>query len=327
MNEAPPPQTLWELINAHAIARCLHLVAEAGVADALDQRPTSAADLAARTGLNADALARILRLLSAHGVFASGADGYTHTEASSRLRGDHPESLRSFARMIGMPVIWRSFTELAHAARTGAPVTDYAGLVAYFSDHPDEASLFNRAMADKSGSIVPAVVDSYDFSAMRTLADVGGGRGHLVQAVLAKVPTATGILFDLPHVIADAGGVASDRLRLVGGDFFRDPLPSADAYVMMEVLHDWVDADALRILSAVRRAAPKHARLLIVEALIAEQPGPQFGKHLDVLMLAITGGRERTASEFQRLLASAGFRLERVLPTPSPYFIVEAAPV
>jgi len=327
MDQLPPPLMLWSLINTHTIARCLHVVAEAGVADALDDRPKSAAELAAATGLNADALGRILRLLAANGVFAAGAGGYAHTEPSRLLRSDHPESLRSFARMIGMPATWQGFTDLQHAARTGMPATDFAGHVAYFADHPDEARLFNEAMTGKSAAVVPTVLDAYDFRPFRTIADIGGGRGHLLRAILERVPTASGVLFELPHVIADAAGAASNRLRLAGGDFFRDPLPEADAYVLMEVIHDWPDDKAAQILAGVRRAAPKSARLLIVEALVSEEPGPHFGKILDVIMLAVTGGRERTRSEYERLLGSSGFCLESVTPTQSQYSVIEASVV
>jgi len=325
MDQLAPAQMLWGLINTHTIARCVHVVAEVGVADALGNQPRTVAELAAATGLNADALGRMLRLLAAHGVFACEAHGYVHTPASTLLRSDHPQSLRAFARMIGMPVIWRGFTDLEHAARMGTPATDSSGLFAYFASHPNEASLFNQAMAGKSAGIVPTVVDSYDFSPFGTVADIGGGRGHLLQAILEGAPTTSGILYDLPHVIADASGIGSNRLRLMAGDFFREPLPVADAYVLMEVIHDWADDKAAQILAAVRRAAHSSSRVLIVEALVSESPGPDFGKMLDIIMLAVTGGHERTSSEYERLLASTGFQLERIVPTLSSYSVVEAA--
>jgi hypothetical protein len=303
----------------------MHVIAESGVADALDTNSSSAADLAGATGLNADALGRMLRLVSAHGVFAATPTGhFMHTPASRLLRSDHPQSLRSFARMIGMPIMWNDFTDLGHAARTGKPAMDWAGLLAYFAAHPAEAGLFNQAMVEKSAGIIPAIIDAYDFSPYATVADVGGGRGHLLQAVLARVPTANGVLFDLPHVITDASHVASARLRLTAGDFFRDPLPEADVYVLMEVLHDWADAEATKILSAVRRAACKQARVLIVEALVSDAPGPDISKMLDVIMLAVTGGRERTRAEYDRLLSSSGFRLERMIQSASQYSLLEA---
>jgi len=325
MEQAAPAQELWGLINTHTIARCIHVLAEAGVADAVGDEPRSVAELATDSGLNADALGRMLRLVSSQGVFASGPRGYVHTPTSALLRSDHPQSLRSFARMIGMPSIWQGFTDLEHAARTGRPATDSAGHFAYFANHANEASLFNQAMAGKSAAVVPAIVDAYEFRRFRTVADIGGGRGHLLQAILERAPAAAGILFDLPHVIADSSKVGSDRLRLRSGDFFNDPLPASAAYVLMEVLHDWADDKAAAILTALRRAAPADARVLIVEALVSESPGPHFGKLLDIIMLAVTGGRERTASEYERLLASTGFRLERVVPTPSQYSIVEAS--
>jgi len=175
-----------------------------------------------------------------------------------------------------------------------------------------------------AAAVVPAVVEAYDFSSFATVADIGGGRGHLLQAILDRVPTASGVLFDLPHVITDASGVASEQLRLTAGDFFRDQLPVADAYILMEVIHDWADGEATKILSAVRRAAPRHARVLVIEALVSESPGPQFGKMLDIIMLAVTGGRERTRAEYEGLLASTGFRLERIIQTASQYSLVEA---
>jgi len=323
MDNLPPEQALWSFITAHAAARCLQIIAEFGIADALSQRPMTAAELSAQTGLNADALNRMLRLLAAHDVFAQEGEGYRHSEASELLRSDHPHSLRSLARMMGMPVLWNSFTELAHAAKTGKPVLDWAALVAYFASHPEESRLFNQAMTEKSSGITPAVIDAYDFSAFRLIADIGGGRGHLLRGILERTPSASGIVFDLPHVIADASGV-SERMRLQAGDFFADTLPAADGYLLMEVIHDWNDQDAAKILASVRRAAPRHARVLIIEALVSESPGPHFSKVLDVIMLAVTGGQERTPTEYEALLAGAGFRFERVIPTLSQHSIVEA---
>lgn len=324
MSDLASEQALWSLINSHAVARCLHVVAEFGVADALADRPMTAADLAAQTGMNADALSRMLRVLVAHDVFAHGAEGYRHTPASELLRTDHPHSLRALAQMVGMPVMWNDFGELAAVAKSGKPALDWAALVAYFAAHPRESSLFNQAMVGKSARVTPVVNAAYDFSAFRVIADVGGGHGHLLRAILEQTPTATGILFDLPHVVAEVAGQSPERLRVQPGDFFNDALPAADAYLLMEVIHDWADQDAGRILAAIRRAAPAQARLLIIEALVSESPGPHPSKILDVFMLAVTGGRERTPAEYEALLASTGFRVQRVISTASQYSIVEA---
>jgi len=322
-----PHQFVAALVNAHTAARCMHVIAEFGVADALEDEPASGAELARRTGLNADALGRMLRLLAAHGVFAGTRDAYTHTPASRLLRSDHPQSLRSLARTLGMPSLWDGLTELAVAAKTGKPARDWASLVAYYAQHPEEAALFNQAMVDKSAVVVPAVVAAHDFSAYRVIADIAGGRAHLLQGILAKSPDSTGVLFEMPHVIADAATIASPRLKLQAGSFFTDALPVADAYLLMDVIHDWNDADSARILTAIRKAAPTHARLLIVESLVGEEPGPHPGKLLDIVMLAVTGGKERSPSEFRALLEPAGFRIERVVPTASAYSVLEASVV
>lgn len=333
-------QLITETARAHILARCLHVVAELGVADALGDEPATAAQLAAGTGLNADALNRLLRLLSSNGIFATtdpsereapaapadgrAGDAYRHTEASRLLRSDHPASLRAYVRMQGMPAMWNGFHELGRVVRTGRPATEWTTLLADFAKQPDQAKLFNEAMTLKSRRVVPAVLDTYDFGSFGVIADIGGGRGHLLRAILARVPSATGVLFDLPHVIADAEAFAMPRLALVGGDFFRDPLPRADAYVLMDLLHDWADGDAARILAAVRRAAPAHARVLIVETLLPDVPGPHFGKTLDVIMLAVTGGRERSRARFRDMLEAADLRLSRIVATDSEYSVVEA---
>ena len=319
-----PAQVVGDLAKAHIAARCLHVAAAFGVADAIDERPTDPREIGARTGLDPDAVGRILRLLAAHGVFESSAGGYSHNAASRLLRSDHPESLRSYVRMTGMPAFWGRFTDLAAAAQAGRPSVDWRGLLGYFEQHPDEAQIFNAAMVAKSRAVLPALIAAYDFSSYGVIADVGGGRGHLLAAILERAPRARGILFELPHVAADAAASKSTRLEIVAGDFFSAALPSADLYLLMDLLHDWRDDDAARILASVRRAAPTDSRLLIIETLVPDAPGPHFGKTLDLIMLAVTGGRERTRAQHAALLESAGFRLERVLPTQSEYSIVEA---
>jgi hypothetical protein len=316
---------LAELSSGHILARCLHVLADFGVADALGERPTAVAELAARTGLNADALERMLRLASAHGVFAASAAGCEHTPASRLLREDHPQSLRALVRMRGSPSMWDAFTNLAQAARTGKPARDWASLVSHFATHPDEAAIFDAGMVAKSLRVIPAVLTAYDFSPFGVVADIGGGHGHLLRAILARHAAATGVLFDVPHVVEQVRGAPEARVRLMAGDFFADELPVADGYLLMDLLHDWSDRDAAAILTAVRRAAPAHARVVIIETLVPESPDPHFGKTLDLIMLTVTGGRERTASEHGALLAGAGFRLLRVVATAVQYSIIEAA--
>ncbi len=322
--QADASNLVADLAKAHIAARCLHVVANTGVADAIGESGATSRQAAAQAGLNADALDRVLRLLSAHGVFAHAAGGrYVHTAASRLLCSDHPQSLRSYVRMTGLPAFWNGFGDLERAARMGRPGSDWAGLLQYFANHAEESAIFNAAMVAKSRAVLPAVVAAYDFSACGTIADIGGGRGHLLTAILGTAPNARGVLFELPHVIADA--VAGPRLTLAPGSFFDDALPVADTYLLMDLVHDWDDADAARILAAVRRAAPVGARLLIIETLVAEQPGPHFGKTLDIIMLAVTGGKERTRTQYERLLDVAGFSIQRAIPTASQYTILEAA--
>ncbi len=322
--DSPDPAKLVSALSrAHIAARCLHVIDDCGAADAIGSGGATPAAIAAHTGLTADALDRMLRLLAAHGVFAHGPGGtYRHTPASETLRTDHPRSVRAYVRMAGMPAFWDRFTELPETARRGRPRSDMAGLVDYSAAHPEESAIFNAAMVSKAQTTLPAVAAAYDFDAFATIADIGGGRGHLLNTILERAPRALGILFERPHVIADTA--PSPRHTHVGGDFFTDALPSADLYLLMDVLHDWDDADAARILASVRRAAKATSRLLIVEALVPEAPGPHFSKMVDVIMLAATGGRERTAAQHASLLTAAGFELTRVLPTASEHAIVEA---
>jgi hypothetical protein len=319
-------QLVADLARAHIPARCLHVIADCGAADAVGTNGATPAEVAAEVGLEADALDRMLRLLAAHGIFERTAEGrYQHSPASLLLRSDHPHSLRSYVCMNGMPAFWDRYTDLAATARTGRPKQDFAGLVDYLAAHPEESAIFNAAMVSKSRTVLPAVAAAYDFSSFGTIVDVGGGRGHLLKLILDRTPSARGILFELGYVIGDAP--PAPRLELVAGDFFAGPLPAADAYLLMDVLHDWNDADAARILATVRKAAPRSARVLVIETLVAETPGPHFGKSLDITMLAVTGGRERTEAQYRALFAAAGFRLARVVPTAAQYSIVEAVTV
>jgi hypothetical protein len=319
-------QLIGDLARAHIPTRCLHVIADCGAADAVGPHGATPAEIAAHTGLDADALDRMLRLLASHGIFARTADGrYEHSPASLLLRSDHPQSLRSYVRMNGMPAFWNRYTDLGETARTGRPKNDFASLVDYLASHAEESAIFNAAMVSKSRTVLPAVAAAYDFSQFGTIADIGGGRGHLLKLILERAPRARGILCELAHVIADAA--PAPRLEFAAGNFFTDPLPPADAYLVMDVLHDWDDADAARILAAVRRAALPTSRLLIVETLVPDTPGPHFGKSLDITMLAVTGGRERTEGQYRALLAAARFRLTRVLPTESHYSLIEAVAV
>ncbi|MDQ3548089.1 MAG: hypothetical protein M3439_04640 [Chloroflexota bacterium] len=323
-----PFETVLQIAGGYCLPRCLHVVADLGVADRLDETPRTAAALAADTGANPDALSRVLRLLAAHDVFELDADTFRHSPASRLLRTDHPQSMRAFARMFGLPINWAILGELGHAVRTGLPAVDTVypdGFWAYFAQHPDEGHVFNAAMVAKAHGHVAGILASYDFSGFRTVADIGGGSGHLLRAILDAAPETTGVLFDLPHVIEEAVSIASNRLTLQAGDFIRDSLPICDAYLLMEIIHDWAGTESVAILQAIRRAAPPHAKLLLIETIVPGDPGPDWSKMLDIHMLALLGGRQRTRQEYEVLLDQAGFVLLHEIDTHAGISILEAA--
>ncbi|MGH8289408.1 MAG: methyltransferase [Steroidobacteraceae bacterium] len=329
MTATDPRQTALQLATGYWASRCLHVIAALGVADHIGDGAESPEALAKAVGAHPQALARVLRALAAHGVFEEVAGRFGHSAASRLLRTDHPQSLRAFVGMMGMPVHWQAYGKLEHSVRTGESAMSCitpGGTFEYFASHPEEARLFDDAMTAKSHEQIDSVLRVYDFSRFKCIADIGGGRGHLLRAVLAANPDVTGVLFDLPHVIeALATSPSSDRLTLRSGSFFTDALPACDAYLLMSVIHDWGDSEAAAILGAVRRAAPAHATVLLLEMLLPDAAGPHPAKSLDVEMLVMTtGGRERTRAEYERLLESAGMRLGGVTPTRSPTVILEA---
>ncbi len=334
MTETPPDtpnpaNMLMEMSMGFTLPRTLHVVAELGIADALDDTPRSVEDLAKDTGTHAEALNRALRLLSAHRVFQQSDGAYAHTPASRLLRSDHPQSMRSFVRMQGIPALWHIWEHLDHSLRSGRSAAEKTlpdgGLWGYFEGHPEHSRIFNDAMTGKTHGQTAGILAAYDFSGFGTIADIGGGNGHLLQAVLAAAPDAEGVLFDLPHVIEQASAIESSRLTLQPGSFFEDALPVCDAYLLMQILHDWSDEESEEILKAICRSAPPHAKLLLAEWLIPEGGQPSWTLFVDLIMLAELTGKERTEREFRELLARAGFRLDRVIDAGFNTFILESS--
>jgi C-methyltransferase len=324
-----PHEVVWRLTNGVVVSRCLHVVAELGVADHIGDEAVGAAELASRCDAHAEALDRVLRLLAAHGVFEATEGGFRHTPASELLRTDHRMSMRAYARMMGLSGFAQTFAHLEHSIRTGAPSVETVnpgGFWPYLHDNPRDAQVFGEAMTARAAADIATLVEAYDFSRFDTIADIGGGRGHVLRAALDAAPRARGVLFDLPDVIA-ALDIEHERLTARAGDFFVDPLPGADLYVMMEIIHDWPDAECLAILSAVRRAAAPGATLLVIETVLHDDEPDPRGRMLDVIMLAVTGGRERTASQFAELFKSTGFATGTVIDTPGALRMVETTAV
>lgn len=327
MAEADPAQTLLTLTTGYWVSRCVHVVAELGVPDALGEEPRTAEALAGALGVQAQPLYRVLRCLANHGVFAMEGDRFAHNGASRLLASDARPSLRSLARMMGLRAHWDAYGELEQTVRTGRPGIEAAtggDFFAYMAERPREARIFDEAMTAKSLGQIGAALAAYDFSGFRTIGDIGGGAGHLLAAVLGAAPDAEGVLFDLPQVVERAAEQPHPRIRYVGGSFFDDPIPACDAYLMMTVLHDWSDAESARILAAIKRSAPAGAKVLLLEAVIGLNEGFDFGKDLDIEMLVMTTGRERTAEEWTKVLADGGWRLTRIVPTRGMSAVIEA---
>lgn len=326
--QANPVQMLLDLAGAYAVPRCLHVAADLGVADALGEVPRSSAELARDVSADPDALGRILRLLAGHGIFAIQGEAFTHTPASRLLRTDHPHSMRAFARMFGLQPFWDTQGALLRSVRTGQSAAQEVlpeGFYGYLAGNPEASAIFNAAMAAKAKGQVAGVLAAYDFSAFGTIGDIGGGRGHLLSAILEAVPSARGVLFDLPRVIEEVRPLlSSDRLRLESGDFFQSTPPTCDCYIVMEVIHAFGDADAVRILQAIRNACPKKGKLLVIEQMIPDNSGPHWAKTLDIHMLALLGGRQRSQHQYAVLLDRSGFVFRREIETRAGVAILES---
>ncbi|MCE9672095.1 hypothetical protein LY474_30245 [Myxococcus stipitatus] len=328
MQQIPAPAFMVNLASGYFAPRCLHLVAQLGVADVLGPTPMSSEELAKATGSHADSLHRMLRLLAAQGVFEQRGEGWAHTHLSELLKTDHPQSVRYFAMMMGDDINWRSAGALAVSVRTGQTGCDAVspgGLWAYLRNHPDDARVFDAAMTSKSHMVMGAMRGAMDYGRYGHIADIAGGRGHILAALLEAAPQTQGTLFDLPDVVANA--LKHPRIRAQGGDFFKGPLPSADAYILSNILHDWGDPQAIAILRQIRQAAPANAELLVVEMVMPERAESHPAMVMDLIMLSLAGGRERTQEEYVRLYEEGGFKLDRVVPLPGPYCIQVARPV
>jgi SAM-dependent methyltransferase len=333
MNAPNPAETVLGVATAYWVSRALHEVARLGIADRIGDAPVAAAELAASAGLDASALARTLRALAMAGLFVETSPGvFAHTDASRLLRDDTPGSLRPIARYMGDEAHWRSYAAYGESLRTGRPACDSAlgmPIFAWYGTNEEEGEQFNRGMTSFSMTQLAAVERVYDFTRFRRIADIGGGRGHVLAKLLACAPEAEGVLFDLPHAIEHARAACllpEGRTELITGDFFHAVPDGCDLYVVKHILHDWNDSDSLRILRAIRRAMAPDARLLVLELLRPEGPEPHFAKLLDIEMLVLAGGRERTETEFRDLFAEAGFNLARTIPTELPITVLEGIP-
>jgi hypothetical protein len=322
------------LLAGFSLTIATSAIAELGIADYLAERPRTLSDLARLTGANEHFLRRVLRYLASEGVFEErDGDAFALTERSRWLRSNIPGSLRPRAIFAGSNMYWTAWGSLLKGIMTGSSGVQAAfnkkNLFDYRKDHPDAAAAFNQFMADQTAASVEALLGAYSFTSIRELVDVGGGRGALVAGVLKAYPTLHGVLFDVPEVVATAtplleqAGVI-DRCQIVGGDFF-DALPGgADLYALKFILHDWPDAECVRILKNCRQVIAPGGRVLIVEHVVPGEPGPDFSKFMDINMLVLTsGGRERTQEEFTELFTAAGLVLRALVSTAIGICVLE----
>jgi hypothetical protein len=318
------------------VSRAVYAVAELDIADRLADGPVSCTELAAGTGAHEASLYRVLRLLAALGVFAEAPPGsFGLTILGHRLRSDAPASMRSWALLHGTVAGCPPFEHILHTVRTGRPGFDTAHgmpLFEFLAQHPGDAAVFDAAMLERTAAYAPSVAAGYDFSDLRTVVDVGGGRGILLAAILRAHRHLQGTLFELPAVAAGAGPVLAaagltDRCEVVAGDFFRGVPAGADCYLLANVLHDWDDATAAGILASCRNAVTRHGRVLIIERLIPGDPAEAVPALLsDINMLVVSGGRERTNGEYATLLQAAGLRPGIIRPVTFPYGVIEGLP-
>lgn len=330
MEMIPPQQQIARMLTGYWISQAIYVAAKLGLADLVKDGPKSADDLAKTTGTHAPSLYRLLRALASVGVFAEDDCHRFGMTPLAECLLDVPGSQRYLAIM-ACEEQFRAWGELLYSVQTGKTGFDKVfgmPIFDFLAQHPEQANAFDLAMVGVHGRESAAVLDAYDFSGFRVLADIGGGNGSVITGVLGKYPALRGILFDLPGVTEratdniKAAGLA-DRCQVIGGNFFKAAPQGADAYMMRHIIHDWDDEKATTILQNIHRVMPKDGKLLVIEGVIQPGNDPSFGKLLDLAMLVNPGGKERTEEEYRTLFKMAGFDLVRIVRTAVEISVIE----
>jgi precorrin-6B methylase 2 len=327
--------TLRQMFTGYWISQSIYAVAKLGVADLLDSSPRGVEQIARSLSVNENTLYRIMHTLASYGLFEEGPDRHFRlTPLGTLLQTDVPGSMRSMAIWNG-ELPYRAWGAVMHTLETGEPALKHAlgmKLFEYLSQDPESRRVFDEAMTGLSMQVSRAVVSAYDFSGIDRLVDVGGGQGTLAASIRAAHDQRKAILFDLPPAVENArkqvelAGLAS-RCEVAGGDFFEAVPAGADCYILASVIHDWDDEHSLRILKQCRRAMDRGSRLLLVECVLPDSSEPVFSKLLDLQMLVVTGGSERTERQFKDLLTAAEFRVTQVIQTTAPECVIEAVAI
>ncbi|HVF47297.1 MAG TPA: methyltransferase [Pyrinomonadaceae bacterium] len=319
------------LASGAMVTQALGVAAKLGIADQLADGEHEIEQIAADAGAHAPSIYRIMRSLASMGVFTETRPRvFANTPLSEALISDIPGSMRNTMIFMAEPWHYNVWGNMLHSAQTGETAwkaTYEEEVFDWLARHPEASEIFNGCMTELSAGAAPAVVAAYDFSGIDTLADIAGGHGFLLSQILRAHPDVKGILFDMDHVIAGANemlerhGVA-DRVETASGDFFT-AVPSADAYIMKHIIHDWDDERSIKIMESIHRAMIGDGKLLLVEMVVPEGNEPHPSKMLDLEMLTSPGGLERTPAEYASLFERAGFRLNRIVPTKSPFSLIE----
>jgi hypothetical protein len=334
--QTDPIQMAFQFATGYIVSAALQTAVKLGIPDRLIDGPRGVADLASATGTNEDALYRVLRALTTVNVFQEVAPRtFGLTPISEVLRSDKPGA-HDMALWISSPLHFRVYSNAMHSVKTGQPAVEKAvGMPAfeYLAREPELSEIFNNAMTSFSAMIIPAVLEAYDFSGIDVLVDVAGGHGAVLTSILQRYPKMRGIVMDLEHVIAGArpkieAMKLQDRCEAVAGDFFKAVPSGGDAYIMKHIIHDWDDERASVILRNIKTAlaGKPRGRVILLEAVVQSTTGPDFVKLLDLEMLMMPGGRERTAEEFKALFEKSGFELTKIVPTKSPFSVIEGRP-
>jgi O-methyltransferase domain/Dimerisation domain len=332
----PPQVAFMQMINGYWVSQSIYVAAKLGIADRLIDGPKHCEVLATETGANSHSIYRLLRGLASIGIFSETEPHcFALTPLAQFLRSDGPDSLHAVAVMSGEEH-YRAWGDLLYSVKTGENAFEHVygmPIFPYYSQNPEPAQIFDRAMTGYSSTEIEAVVASYDFSTIHTLVDVGGGHGSLLISILQANPYLRGILFDQGTVLEgappliEAEGV-TDRCNLAAGNFFESVPMGGDAYILKHIVHDWGDEKAIAILKRCREVMPETGKLLIVEQVIPPGNEPFMGKFLDLNMLVMCpGGCERTEAEYQSLLAQAGFQLTKIVPTQTFASVIEGVPI
>ncbi len=329
----PAHVQLIQMATACWPSRFVTVAANMRIADHLADGPKSAAEIASAVGALPRPLHRFMRTLASYGVLTQVGDGkFGLTALGEALKSDAPGSARSTILTMAGPWGWKAWEEFQYSVETGKTAMEKVfgvPLFDYLAQHPDLAAQFSESMVGIHGREPGAVAEAYDFSGLGLVVDVGGATGNMLAHVLSRHPQCQGLLFDRPHVVSEAPALlrshgVEDRVRIAEGNFFESVPPGGDAYILSHIIHDWNEDQCLTILGHCRAAMKPDAKLLIVEFVLPDDDTPHFGKTADMVMLAIPGGEERTASEYEALLQKAGFRMTRVVPTASEVSVVEA---